>query len=168
MIDFMVISYPRSGSTWASVWLTTDKTLCLHDPLYKYHYEDLDKIESKKTLGISCTNIGIFSDFLNKHPAKKVILHRDINEVNKSLSELELPEIPEFDLNKINGLHCYWMDIWNDPKLIWDYLMDSEFDFERHKELSKIHMQPTFEKIEINKEATRRLVKEMQEVIWPG
>ena len=43
MIDFMVIGLPRTGTTWASNWLTTDSTQCYHDPLYHTHYEDWDE-----------------------------------------------------------------------------------------------------------------------------
>jgi hypothetical protein len=166
MVEFMVLAAPRSGTTWASNWLTTDKTLCLHDPLWTHHYSDLDNIRTKKTLGVACTGLYMFPDFVNKHSARKIILHRDENEINKSLKAIGLPELSntERDLNKIEGIHIDWRSIFDDPKKIYEYLTGLEFDKERHDFLKEIEMQPNFEGLKVGREVTRRLVNELQEI----
>lgn len=88
MIDFMVIGLPRSGTAWAANWLTTDTTFCLHDPLAKYHHTELDGLVSDKRLGVACTGLWTQPEWLNAHPAKKVILHRPLEEINRSLKAI--------------------------------------------------------------------------------
>lgn len=165
MIEFMVIAYPRSGTTWAANWLSTDTTLCLHDPLWKRTYQDLDTIKSKKTLGISCTGIGLFPEWLNQHPARKVILHRHVDEVNKSLAEIGLPPTAVMKLDDISGMHVYWKDIFDSPRKIYEYLLELPFDEERHTELKSMEIQPDFEGLEINKNATRKFREQVLEAI---
>lgn len=171
MIEFMVIAAPRSGTTWVSNWLTTDTTLCLHDPLYQIHYEDFDKLESSKVLGISCTGMGYFPDWLNAHPSRKVILHRDLSEINKSMEAIGLPSIEQNyldSLSKINGIHVDWMDIFNNPKDIYEYLTGFQFNEERHALLRGIEMQPKFSGLKVGHEVTKRLMQELGEIKWLG
>ena len=76
MMDFIVTGLPRSGTTWVANWLTTDTTLCIHDPLYKYHLEDLDNIETNKKLGISCTAIWRAPEFFVAFYASKLLCRK--------------------------------------------------------------------------------------------
>lgn len=174
----MVISQPRSGSTWTSNWLTTDTTLCIHDPLWTVHYEDWDtnlgrvknelgdwdNIQSSKTLGISCTGIALWPDWVNNHPARKVILHRDHSEIEHSLRTslgLEEEYNPSGDnLDKIRGMHVPWTNIFTDPKPIYEYLLNRPFDQERHRELVKMHIQPHIDSLQIDYQLTQRLILE--------
>lgn len=165
MIEFMVIALPRSGTTWASNWLTTDDTLCLHDPLWDRHYSELDDIVSKKRLGVSCTGLMLFPEWLNAHPARKVILHRDVVEVNASLHAIGMPTLEHDAENKlwrIAGRHVAWDALFNHPREIYEYLLQKEFDDERHAELCKIAMQPNFEELTVNKDAVRKLMEEVR------
>jgi hypothetical protein len=166
MVEFMVLAAPRSGTTWVSNWLTTDNTLCLHDPLWTYHYSDLDNIKTNKVLGVACTGLYMFPDFVNNHPARKIILHRDEKEINDSLNAIGLPSLSntERDLNKIVGWHRHWQQIFTAPKTIYEYLTGLEFDKERHALLKEIEMQPNFEGLKIGKEVTRKLINELQEI----
>lgn len=160
----MVISAPRSGSTWASNWLTTEKSLCIHDPIINYKYDEIDLIKSNKKLGVSCTALALADGFLNNHKSRKVILHRDIKEINKSLCSIGMTSLENsWDgvLEKIKGIHAEWTDIFNNPKYIYEYLLELPFDEERHKILKEIHMQPFFEQIEINKEAIKKFMMEI-------
>jgi len=167
MIDFMLIAAPRSGTTWAANWLTTDKTLCLHDPLWTHHYNDLDSIKSAKKLGVACTGLYMFPDFVNSHPARKVILHRDENEINESLVAIGLEPLlnTEKQLNRIEGLHLNWMAIFNEPEYIYEYLTGLVFDEERHEFLKEIEMQPNFKGLKVGKEVTKKLITELQEIM---
>lgn len=166
MVEFMLLAAPRSGTTWASNWLTTDETLCLHDPLWTYHYSDLDHIKTDKILGISCTGLYKFPEFINKHPARKVILHRNEEEINASLKEIGLPPISnvEDDLNQISGFHVNWKWIFDEPKEIYEYLTGLKFDAERHALLKEIEMQPNFPGLVINRDVTAKLLKELSEI----
>ena len=162
----MLLAAPRSGTTWAANWLTTDTTLCLHDPLWTHHYTDLDNIRSGKMLGVACTGLYMFPDFVNSHPARKVILHRDEKEINESLKAIGLPELSniEKDLYKINGVHLNWKVIFDEPKAMYEYLTGLKFDTERHEFLKEIEMQPNFEGLKIGKEVTLRLINEIKEI----
>lgn len=169
MVEFMVIAAPRSGTTWAANWLTTDTSLCLHDPLFQRHYSDLDSIKTDKMLGISCTGIALFQDFVQNHPARKLILHRDTAEVNKSLADIGLPPIDgaEWDglLSSIKGFHVHWESLFTDPRPIYEYLLQKELDAERHALLREMQIQPNFDEVKVDRNATRKLIEEMRKAI---
>lgn len=169
MIKFMVIGSPRSGTAWAANWLTTDNTRCLHDPLFRYHYDQLDKIRSEKDLGVSCTGLAMFPAFVNAHPANKIVLHRPIKEVDASLAKLGLPPLdpgwPEA-LGRIRGMHCPWDSLF-DPKsarIIYETLLDRMFDPERHAELVDLNVQMNFGTVHVNAYETNRLFQELRRV----
>src|SRR5262245_48700974 len=167
MIKFMVIAAPRSGTAWAANWLTTDQTLCLHDPLWQCHYSDLDAIVTRRpTLGIACTGAALFADWVNSHPARKVVLHRPIGEINESLDSIGMPPLQadfESRLMAIDGLHCYWRDIFEKPRHIWRHLLpEVPMDWERHKMLTSLEVQMNFEGIRVDRAATRRLLLEVE------
>jgi len=164
MIEFMVLSAPRCGSTWCANWLTTDTTLCLHDPLFTRHYTELDEIQTEKHLGISCTGLALFPEWVNKHPARKIVLHRDINEINESLSDLGFPEV-DIDfilkLESIEAIHLPWTDLFDRPDFIHETLLQLPFDAERHALLKEIEMQPKFDKLTVNHDVTRRFLNKI-------
>jgi hypothetical protein len=133
--------------------------------LYTWHYNQLDGLTSKKSLGVSCTGLYWFSEWVNKHPARKVILHRDISEINESLIELGLPALDdeaEKRLDSIQGVHLDWQDLFNAPKRMYEYLLERPFDEERHAALVGIEMQPQFAGLTINKEAVSKLYNELR------
>lgn len=165
MIDFMVIAAPRSGTTWIANWLTTDTTLCLHDPLASYHYSELDDIKSSKKLGVSCTGLYLFPEWVNKHPAKKIIIHRDIEEVNKSLYSIGFPLLPlntNEKLLDIEGIHTTLEAVLSSPKWIYEFLLEKPFDEERFLTLSKMKIEPMLDKILVNKDTFIRLTNELK------
>lgn len=165
MIEFMVLSAPRSASTWVSNWLTTEETLCIHDPLFSRHYSEIDEIPTSKRLGVACTGLALFPDWVNKHPARKVILHRQLDEVNRSLREIGLPSLGvEWvgALDRIKGVHVDWQVVFEHPFLIYEHLLRMPFDSERHAALRQINAQPNFERIHVNQEATARLLRELR------
>lgn len=164
-IQFMLISAPRSASTWAANWLTTDTTMCLHDPLWKWHYTELDAVPCSKVLGIACTGIALFTDWVNAHPARKVIVHRPLEEVDASLVKIGLGLCGkqwEGVLDKIRGAHVPWTDLFVRPQYIYEYLLDRPFDAERHAVLREMNVQPAFAKLSIDRSATSRLIRELE------
>lgn len=160
----MVIAAARSATTWCANWLTTDTTLCLHDPLWKTHYSEWDAIQSTHTLGISCTGIALFPEWVNQHPARKVVLHRDAGEINASLEKIGLPPLAQIwceRLESIQGMHCHWEDVFERPQRIYEHLLQRPMDWERHALLKEIRMQPLFERLQPQKEVGERLIAEL-------
>ena len=174
MLDFMIIGLPRSGTTWAANLFCTDRTLCFHDPLYTTHYQDWDtKLPEQAPViaevGISCTGIWRWSDWVNAHPARKVILHRDLGEIADSMREIGLPEMDleaaEKQLSSIIGMHVPHSDLFDAAKArdIWRHLVKrSNFNQPRHRLLVDIEMQPKFSGLSVGPEVTRRLQEEIQ------
>jgi hypothetical protein len=132
--------------------------------LNNWHYSELDGLESSKLLGIAETSLLHFPAWVNAHPARKVILHRPLFEINESLAEIGLPAMAQasFDaLAEIEGHHHQWTDLFSDPKPIYEFLLQRPFDPERHAELINIEMQPRFSGLMINKDVAKRLLNEV-------
>ena len=166
MISFMVLAAPRSGTTWCSNWLTTDTTICLHDPLFTRHYTELDETPTRKALGVACTGLALFPEWVNAHPARKIVLHRDINEINESLEAIGLSEISVdfiLKLESIDAIHLPWTDLFEKPKFIYETLLELPFDAERHALLKEIEMQPNFEGLTVGQDVTRKLLGELRQ-----
>ncbi len=171
MLDFIVVALPRSGTTWIASLLTTDNTLCLHDPLYHCHYLDLDSyvssIAGEKVAGVSCTALWRWPDFVSSHTAKKLIIHRDIECINASLKSIGLPLMRAKDAAEIYdlpGFHVQFDDLFceSGAAAIWAYLMPGvEFNSVRHKLLSQIAMSPRIDINTVNKTAVSKLYSEL-------
>lgn len=170
----MIIGLPRSGTTWASNWLSTQGAHCEHDPLYTSHYSDWDRQADEMRddpadfpVGVSCTGIWRWPLWVNAHPARKVILHRNAAEVQNSLTQqgLELPidERHAEQLWDIEGLHVPWCDLFDPVKAeaIWQHLVDDEFDPARHEQLAAIQMQPNVAALTIDFPLQQRLWAEL-------
>jgi hypothetical protein len=161
----MVLGMPRSGTTWAANWLTTDTTLCIHDPLARYLVNQLDAIQSQKTLGVSCTGLALMPEWLNAHPARKVILRRPYAEVKASLDGQGFVGFQPIDLDSIQGVHCNWLDIFTNPKPIYEFLTDKPFDAERHAELAQMNIQVDYERVQFSKEAATHYMRSLQRAL---
>ncbi len=164
-IDFMILAAPRSGTTWCSNWLTTDTTLCLHDPLLKWTRGELMNLRTPRRLGVSCTGLALFPDWVNDNPARKVILHRPLDEIDQSLIGIGMTPISDHwsgVLEQIEGVHLDWRDLFTRPQYIYEYLLDRPFDAERWALLREINMQPQFASLSINKQATENLMNELR------
>lgn len=160
MIRFMVLSAPRSASTWVANWLTTERLMCLHDPILEHKPEALDSLPCDRLLGISCTGLALLPDFINAHPAPKVIVHRDLTECDHSLETIGLTRLgPRWRqaLDRIQGLHVYYDNLF-DPfyaQQIYSHLTGFEFDVSRHEQLCAMHVEPHFEKISVRPDRAR-------------
>lgn len=168
MIEFMVLAMPRSGTAWCANWLTTDRTICLHDPLWSHHYSELDGIRvCGRRLGIACTGLALFPEFLAKHKARKVILHRPIEEVRISLAQLGQGPLGDAwvgALDRIEGVHADWQDLYHPEKakLLYEFLTQRSFDESRYELVRRLNIQMAFEKVEVNTEAAQRLFDELR------
>lgn len=169
MIDFMILGLPRSGTTWAANFFTTERAICLHDPLYTRHYSELDALKfGEKKVGVSCTGLFRFPAWVRQHRAKKIILRRPLAEVNDSLAAIGMPPCSEedfLDLASMPGEHYPFSDLFKPfyaRRMCGD--LGLPFDEDRHAELVQIEMQPKFSGLSVGAEVTRRLILELQEI----
>lgn len=172
MIDFMVLGGPRSATTWVANLLTTDNTLCMHDPLLEYTRSYLDQIVIPgKKLGISCTSSLMWPEWLNVHPAKKIILYRNPDEINIALERLGLTKLDprkHYDrLKMLPGVHIYhWESVFSGAtaQAICKYL-GVPFCPHRHNELRAMNIQPQLNRLPLSKEAALELVRRLGEIV---
>lgn len=168
MLDFMIISLPRSGSTWAANWMTTERTFCRHDPLWTIAPDQLDqeiaRLAGPRCGGIACTGLWRWPEWINRHPARKLILHRDMGQIRASIDRLGIPRLPisaARQLSLIDGVHVDWRDLFDPVKAapIWAYLTDGaiEFDDARHRELCAMRIEPAMSKVERDLALNQRL-----------
>jgi hypothetical protein len=166
-MDFIVMGAPRSGTCWAANWLNSEHALCLHDPLWRLDLDQLDRFQTRKRyFGIACTGVALFPKHLAGHPARRVVLHRPIKEINRSLKRMGLdPVAPEFSdiLQGVEGLHVHWLEVFTQPHRIWEHLLpDVPFDEERHKELRNYNVQMDFERIDPDPDVVRRMLARLK------
>lgn len=140
MIEFMLLGAPRSGTAWAANWLTTERSLCLHEPLYRLTHAQLDARRGSRILGIACTVSALLD--INCHPARKVVLHREPAEIRQSMERLCIAGDYDFAaLDHVEGRHYPWQALFETPAPIYEYLLEQPFDAERHDLLRGLNVQ---------------------------
>ena len=168
-ISFMVVGGPRSATTWVANLLTTDTTLCLHDPLLEHTSKQLENAHFPgKRVGIADTSAIMWPEWIAVHPAKKVVLWREVSEINVSLRALGLPEMDAVSHYRRLSMLSHI------PVLPWQAvftplgamrlckLLDVPFDRYRFEELVKMNIQPQFSRLPVSKEAAQELVRRIQ------
>ena len=169
MLDFRVFGMPRSGTTWAANWLTTDRSICWHDPIQSMTPAEIDARGSQAEYrGISCTGSWLFADWAHRHPARTLILERDPLECNASLRALGLPEMTAEMIEAfmaLPGWRVPWSHLFDHDaaERIWDYLLpDIPFCPERHALLCGMAVQPDFITQTPDASRLRRVIDELQ------
>lgn len=170
-MDFIIVSFPRSGSTWAANWLTSADTYCAHDPLYQSHFRDFDAVIGEaaagRVAGIACTGTGwLWPEWVNQHPARKLILRRPVAEVNASLRKIGWPSMPinaEARLSEVEGWHVPYTDLFDTNKaaVIWRYLTTRPFDAARHAQLVQMRVEPKLDRLVTNEAVEAQLLREI-------
>lgn len=164
-MKFMVIGLPRSGTTWAANWLSTDDCLVQHDPLYRAHYTDW----GAKFQAVSCTGIWRWPEWVNAQPCPKIILHRPEAEIMSSLDKLGISDaIQPGDADRlwaIKGHHCDKKNLMTDglsAHLAWAAVRpDVPFNGNRWQAHTEMNIQPQLNRIRPDRAATERLVDEV-------
>lgn len=166
-LDFMILGYPRSGTTWAANLFTTEAVHCHHDPLYAVHPSDWDKalpVQDKIT-GVSCTGIWHWPEFVNAHPAKKLCIHRGYSGIAAWFNKqgLPAPRISGKELWQIEGKHISFEDLFNIEimKKVWLDLIGFPLDEHRYRSLITMNIQPEQSKVTYDPALFQRLIKEL-------
>lgn len=145
-VDFIVLGLPRSGTTWLSNWLTTDRSLCLHDPFSRTLPEHWDA--GGKRLGIACTGAYMLPGWLGQQDAPTAIIERDHAACDASLAVMGLPATTarmRCLLNVADGRRWQFSDIWIEDKAreLWAFLLPGiAFDAPRYRLLRNMQIQP--------------------------
>jgi len=148
VVDFIVLGLPRSGTTWLANWLTTDRSLCLHDPFAKTLPEHWDA--GTKRLGISCTGAYLMPDWLTQQDCPVALIERDPADCDASLQRLGLgstwPLRTAF--KRAAGRRWRFDDLWNEDKAreLWAFLLPGlPFDTARYRLLKDMRITPHVE-----------------------
>ena len=145
MIDFAVFALPRSGTAWLANWLTTEQSLCLHDPFAVAMPEHWDA--GGKRLGISCTGSYLFPKWLHSLDCPVAVIERDPMECAASLRANGLPDDVgplKRALDAVQGRRFSFSDLWNEVKAreLWGFLRPGvPFDASRYRLLRSLHVE---------------------------
>lgn len=161
MIDFIVLGLPRSGTTWLANWLTTDKSLCLHDPFAKSLPETWDA--GSKRLGISCTGAYLMPGWLCMQDCPVAIIERNPEDCDASLAKLGMgttwPLRTAF--KRADGRRWRFDDLWNEDtaRELWAFLLPGlPFDAARYRLLKDMRVEPRMEACVPVEHVTRELL----------
>jgi len=145
VIKFIIAGLPRSGTTWLSVFLTTDDCVCLHDPFATYTPEELAKWEG----GICDTALWYYDDWCKANTDKFIIIDRSREDVAKALSEKSLPTLPEevYDTfaQKTSEKRIMFEVLFEEETIqeLWEYIYpDKPFNRDRWLQFKDIYMSP--------------------------
>lgn len=166
----MILGGPRSATTWAANWLTTDTSICLHDPLLEYESTYLARMTFPgRRLGIACTSSSLYPDWVNAQKCPKVVLMRNVNDINRSLRELGLVElIPSKHearmaaVEKAMFVPYEWLFVPTAARVIAKHL-GLHFDPPRHDLLKQMRVEPMWSHLNVGKEACKALIKRIME-----
>lgn len=145
MIDFLVMGLPRSSTTWIANWLTTDTTLCLHDP-FAYALPEHWPRDSRR-FGISCTGAYLFPKWMATLDCPIAVIERDSSICDESLSRMGWGDTSGLlgDFAAAPGKRFKWSDLWDEEKAknLWHFLLpNTPFDSIRYTMLRSIQVQP--------------------------
>ena len=144
-VDFIVLGLPRSGTTWLANWLTTDRSLCLHDPFQRALPETWDA--GGKRLGISCTGAYLLPGWLEAQSCPVAVIERDPEACDASLQRMGLGSTWPLRraFKRARGKRWRFDDIWNEKKAraLWAFLLPGlPFDSARYRLLREMQIQP--------------------------
>lgn len=147
MPDFIVLGLPRSGTTWLANWLTTERSLCLHDPFATRLPEDIEAERDGRALGIACTGAFLMPTWLRAQRARVAIVEREPAQCDESLARIGLPSAAPLlrDFAAAEGRRWRFDQLWleDDARALWSYLLpDVPFDAARYALLREMRIEP--------------------------
>lgn len=140
MIDFLVLGLPRSATTWLSVWLTTERSLCLHEPFANGLPESWPR--DARRFGISCTGAYLFPRWLAQHAGPVAVIERDPAACDRSLpgAAALAPALASVDGRRF-AFDALWCE--DSARDLWAFLLPAvPFDALRYRQLREIQIQP--------------------------
>lgn len=155
---FFITGLPRSRTAWLSVLMTTDDTICFHEPSRDIaNLDDLGKkfeSEQHRYVGVSDSGLGFLaSDILERFKPRTLIVERPIQEVEASLDAMGFPASnycealkAELDLVKDGPLVMRVpFQLLGDKRvamrIFWHLMPGIPFDEERFEALSWMNIQ---------------------------
>lgn len=149
MIDFIVLGLPRSGTTWLANWLTTESSLCLHDPFALGTPERWPRDDRR--FGISCTGAYLFPRWLGQQQCPIAVIERDADACDASLARMGMGNTKHLHraLASAPGRRWAFGDLWNESaaRELWQHLLPAiPFDALRYRVLQAIQVQPHMSK----------------------
>jgi len=148
-LDFIVLAYPRSGTTWLANWLTTDHSLCLHDPWAIGTPETWLPHFNLNFSGISCTVSALLPEWLQGYSCPIAIIERDRRDCDASLAAagLMVPgEVVTAALDDVNARRFAFDALWTEDgaRALWAHLLPHlPFNAKRYRLLRGMQIQPT-------------------------
>lgn len=156
MLDFLVLGFPRSGTTWLANWLTTEHSLCFHEPFTYSTIEDvLAYHHPMKRVGVADTGLWYRPDICVEIARRIAVIHRPRSAINHSLTQIGMPEI-DFDeahLWALPGLHFQFEQIFDtdEAERLHDHLLPGmAYDRERHALLKEMIVNPNLETVRMD------------------
>lgn len=166
MLDFAILAFPRSGTTWATAWLSHYATV-LHDPIVTRSHDEIEAWADATSgyTGISCTASMLWPEWVKntyERGTRILVLRRPVHEINKSLEAIDLPTIApnmEHQIDQLPGLHLDYNMLFDSDaaQQILEYcLPDATFSPVHHAEMCDMHIVIADHVIERLKEIARR------------
>lgn len=151
--------------------MTTDTTICLHDPLLEYTLPNLQRLtfSDGRRFGISCTSSVLYPDWVNAQKCPKVVLYREVSEINRSLRELGLVELIEsrhlVRLSNIKGalLVPYEQLFTQTGARAIAKFLKVPFDAARHDVLMQMRIEPHWKRLNVGRQAVIDLIQRIKE-----
>jgi hypothetical protein len=165
-MDFIVLGLARSATTWLANWLTTDRSICLHDPLADMSVAALCQYRSPSaTWGVSCTGLWLYPELLMQSSARILLVDRDVRQINKSLVGLGLPAMPEALVQRfrqVAGPRIAFEELWTEDgaRRVWTHLLPNyHFDADRYRLLRSMSIQPKLDRYAPEPEVMKQLIE---------
>lgn len=143
-VDFIVLGLPRSGTTWIANWLTTDRSLCLHDPFNQLP-ENWPRDE--RLFGVSCTGAYLLPRWLDAQNCAVAVIERDPEACEASLAAAGLPGLGGLPaaISSADGRRWRFSDLWKEDAAseLWAFLLPGiPFDALRYRLLRDMRIEP--------------------------
>lgn len=144
MLDFAVFGLPRSGTAWIANWLTTDSTLCRHDPFADGLPETWAFDHRKR--GVACTGGYLFPQWVDSLQCPIAVIERDVNDCEASSNEIGFHGVEPLArwLAQVKARRWRFEDLWREEsacELQAFLLPDLPFDVVRYRQLKQMNVQ---------------------------
>lgn len=157
--NFLVTGLPRSRTAWMSAFLSTENSICQHEPTaFMNSVDDIVKFYKAwphKFVGASDSGMGMWIDWvLGIIKPKTLIIERSLTDVEQSLEDMKLP-VPATNycdllLGKLLTVKNHPLVLWvpfdalNEQRVmqkIWWHLLPGEpFDEQRYRRMCNLNI----------------------------